>query len=218
MKAIWFLTFAVIAMAALAAPARASDYIVTVGSHDAVRSIPWWGDAEGYVGMRFQCLWLQSEINHAGYINVVEFDVARQISHGQDKHTFYNVRVWLCHTKKAGLENTYDNNYTGFTPVQVLNVDQLIIRSNVGYVDIGITPNLFSYNNADNLLMEVRWHTGYTGVQCWQFKRTDGLVFARRDNAASGTDLDMSQCIRLHIGTLTGVEPASFGKVKALLR
>jgi len=211
---IWLLTASVIATAALAAPAGASGYVVTIGTHAAINFAPWCGDQE-FDACRFQCLWPRNQINHAGYIDAVEFD-AKSKPGGA---TFYDVRVWLCHTNKTELEATFDNNYTGFTPVQVKNDKELSIPQQVGYVDIGIRPHLFYYNNTNNLLMEIRWHTSdWHTVPCWVSKQTKGRVLAFRDNGMTGNIQDYTECIRFHIETMTGVVPASFGKVKALFR
>jgi hypothetical protein len=190
----------------------ASGYVVTIGSHAASNAIPWWGSS--YDSMRYQCLWLQSEIAHAGYINTVEFEKS-DASAG----TFNDVRVYLCHTTKTALEATFDNNYTGFTPVQVRTGGNLVFPASTGYFDIGITPNLFNYNNTNNLLMEVRWN-GDTGTTCycWRSAQANARVYASDHNAPSGSVQNNGQCIRLHIGTMTPVAPASLGHIKALLR
>jgi len=211
MKRISFALTAPFITTLLAGSALATGYVVTIGTHVAQSALPW---DNGLASIRFQCLWLQPEIGHAGYINVVEFE--RTAPFGG---SFYNVRVWLSNTTKTQLESWFDNNYTGFTPVQVLNVPSLTFPPTTGYFDIGITPNTFLYNNTNNLLMEVRF-SGNTGndVTCWRSDQPYSRVYSNEENAYSGTVLNNGQYIRLHIGTMTGVEPASFGKVKALFR
>jgi hypothetical protein len=195
------------------APAAAEDSgkVVTIGTHASGNVIPWWGAS--YNSCRFQCLWLKSTINYAGYINVVEFEKSSTAS-----GTYNDVRVWLCHSTKTQLEATFDNNYTGKTPVQVRTGGNLTF-SGSGYFDIGITPDKFNYNNSDNLLMEIRWNgDSGTNIACYRSNDTTGRVYAWDHNARSGSLQITGQCIRLHIGTMTGVQPASLGRVKSLFR
>ena len=207
------LVTAALAVAFSFAPAAAEDSgkVVTIGTHASGNAIPWWGTS--YNSMRFQCLWFKSDINTAGYINVVEFEKSSGAS-----GTFNDVRVWLCHTKKTALEATFNNNYTGSTPVQVRTSANLTL-SGSGYFDIGITPNTFNYNNSDNLLMEIRWN-GDTGTtcSCWRSSQPRSRVYASSHTATSGSVQNNGQCIRLHFGTMTGVAPTSLGRVTTLFR
>ncbi len=202
-----------LAVALSFAPAAAEDHgkVVTIGTHAAGNVIPWWGAS--YSSCRFQCLWLKSDINTAGYINVVEFEKSSTLS-----GTYNDVRVWLCHSTKTQLESTFNNNYTGKTPVQVRTGGDLAFTGS-GYFDIGITPDKFNYNNSDNLLMEVRWNgSSRTNIACWRSAASTGRVYAWSHTASSGSVQRSGQCIRLHIGTMTGVTPSSLGRVKTLFR
>jgi len=206
-----FTLAALVIVALYGGSAQATGYVVPIGVHVSPNDLPW--DIT-YPSIRFQCLWLQSEIAHAGYINQVEFEKTNSLN-----ASFYNVRVWLCHTTRTELGAIFDGNYTGFTPVQVLDVSTLTFPATSGYFDIGITPNTFLYDNSDNLLMEIRFN-GHIGpaISCWRSAQPYARIYAYDENAYSGTVLNNGQCIRLHIGTMAGVEPASFGKVKALFR
>ncbi|HUU56656.1 MAG TPA: hypothetical protein VMW93_04885 [bacterium] len=198
---------------ALFAPpaAYATGKVVTIGTRVIGNRVPWSG---GGTAMRFQCLWLKSEINVPGYINVVEF----AYSSGASTGGFNNVRVSLCHTTKTGLEPTFYNNYAGKTPVLVLDKLSLVL-SGTAWMDIGIDADKFNYDNQDNLLMEIRWR-GASGnsIYCWRSNMTAGRVYAYNDEAAVGTVYDEGQYIRLHINTMAGVEPTSLGRVRALYR
>ena len=213
MKKALVLMVVALTFTAFVAPAAAEDSgkVVTIGTHASGNYIPWWGSS--YNSMRYQCLWFKSDINTAGYINVVEFEKSSTAA-----GTFNDVRVWLCHTKKTALEATFANNYTGYTPVQVRTSANLTL-SGSGYFDIGITPNSFNYNNSDNLLMEIRWNgDSGTGVPCWRSAQPLSRVYATSHTATSGSVQNNGQCIRLHIGTMTGVAPSSLGRVKTLFR
>ncbi len=194
-----------------AAAAGASGKVVTIGTRVNGNRVPWRGAG---AAMRFQCLWLKSEINVPGYINVVEFAYHSGSSIGG----FNNVRVSLCHTTKTRLEPTFYNNYGGKTPVQVMNKLSLVL-SGRAWLDIGIDADKFNYNNRDNLLMEIRWR-GDSGnnIYCWRSDMTAGRVYAYNDEAAVGTVYYEGQYIRLHVATMVGLEPTSLGRVKALYR
>ncbi len=203
----------VLLVGAILGPAAAEDHgkVVTIGTHGSANLIPWRGYS--YNSCRFQCLWLKSSINYAGYINVVEFEKS-----GHASGTYNDVRVWLCHSTKTQLEETYNNNYTGKTPVQVRTGSNLIF-SGSGYFDIGITPDKFNYNNSDNLLMEIRWNgDSGTDIACWRSNDSTGRVYAWDHKATRGSVEIVGQCIRLHIDTMTGVTPSSLGRVKTLFR
>lgn len=203
----------VLAVALSFAPAAAEDSgkVITIGTHASGNVIPWWGAS--YSSCRFQCLWLKSSINYAGYINVVEFEKSSTAS-----GTYNDVRVWLCHSTKTQLEATFNNNYTGKTPVQVRTGGNLAFTGS-GYFDIGITPDKFNYNNSDNLLMEIRWNgSSKTNIACWRSNDSTGRVYAWDHNATRGSVQITGQCIRLHIDTMTGVAPTSLGRVKSLFR
>jgi hypothetical protein len=47
---------------------------------------------------------------------------------------------------------------------------------------------------------------------------TAGRVYAFNDFLGVGTVYDQGQYIRLHVGTMAGLEPTSLGRVKALFR
>ena len=194
-----------------ATAASGSGKVVTIGTRVNGNRVPWRG---GGSAMRFQCLWLKSEINVPGYINVVEF----AYHSGSSTGAFNNVSVSLCHTTKTRLEPTFYNNYAGKTPVQVMNKLSLVL-SGRAWIDIGIDADKFNYNNRDNLLMEIRWR-GASGnsIYCWRSNMTAGRVYAFNDEAKVGTVYDQGQCIRLHVGTMVGLEPTSLGRVKALYR
>jgi hypothetical protein len=204
-------TAALVAASALAPAAHASGKVVVVGARAARNVVPWRG-ASGN-SMRFQCLWFQRDVNYAGNVNGVEFDKV-DAAGGR----FNSVRVWLCHTRKVALESTFANNYTGFTPVQVLNMRSTTV-SGTGWFDLGINVNQFNYNNRNNLLMEIRWD-GDDGhdVRCWRSSQQYSRCYAYNHNASQGTVYNNGQRIRLTIATMIGLEPTSLGRVKTLFR
>ncbi len=212
MKKALILTIAIVALTSTAfvAPAGATGKVVTIGTYGANNYIPWWGNS--YNSFRFQALFLKSEINYAGYINKIEWNRGTASTTG----TFNQTRVWLCHSTKTVLESTFNNNYTGKTPVPVRTSSNYTIPAGPGYVDMPITPNTFNYNNSDNLLMEIRWHgdTG-AGCTCWRSTASSRRVFASSHTASSGS-VTAGQHIRLTIGTMTGIAPTSLGRIKGL--
>jgi hypothetical protein len=214
MKKVLIVMVVALTFAALAPPVGATGKMVEIGTHAANNYIPWWGNS--YDACRFQCMWLQSAINYAGYIDAIEWD--RQTY--TDSGTYNNVRVWLCHTDKTQLEATFDNNYTSNTPVQVMNASTFTMKAGPGWVDFGIDPDKFNYNNTKNLLLEVRWRgDGGVGNPCSRTGDSTGRVYNMTDdNATTGSVQVTGQRIRLYISTMTGVQPTSLGRVKTLFR
>ena len=213
MKRPLILIIAALTFAAFATQAGATGKMVEIGTTAADNVAPWRGGSGD--SMRFQCLWFQSDIGYAGYIQAIEWNRNTSTTSG----TYNDTRVWLCHTTKTALEATFDNNYTSKTPVQVMNKAIFTMPAGPDWVDFGIDPGKFNYNNSDNLLMEVRWN-GDGGVvdYCSRSAQANSRVFAADHNASSGTVQNNGQCIRLYIGTMTGVEPTTLGRVKALFR
>lgn len=200
-----------LALGTAAPPAGASGKVVVVGPRVTRSAVPWRG-ASGD-SMRFQCLSFQRNIGYAGYINRVEFDKS-SVAAGR----FDSVRAWLCHTRRTALVNVFADNYTGFTPVQVLNMRSLTVDG-TGWCDLRITPNRFDYDNHNNLLLEIRWDNddGHD-VPCWRSAQPYSRCYAFNHNAAQGTVYNNGQRLRLTIGTMVGAEGTSLGRVKTLFR
>lgn len=196
------------------APATAEDSgkVVIVESRGNGNRAPWRG--LGGDAMRFQCLWLQSSINYAGYINMIEFDH----SSGTYPAVFNNCKILLCHSTKTALEATFANNYTGKTPVEVFTGTETLTGS--GWIDTHITPNKFNYDNKDNLLMEVVWNgDNARDIYMYRASGASRRCYSYSSTATTGTVYTgEAQYIRLHIGTMTGLEPTSLGRVKTLFR
>jgi hypothetical protein len=200
-----------VAAAAPVPPAGASGKVVAVGPRVTRSAVPWRG-ASGD-SMRFQCLSFQRNIGYAGYINRVEFDKSNLVA-----GRFNSVRAWLCHTRKTALANVFANNYTGFTPVQVLNMRSLTVDG-TGWFDLRINANRFNYDNHNNLLVEIRWDNddGHD-VPCWRSAQPYSRCYAFNHNATQGTVYNNGQRLRLTIGTMVGAEATSLGRVKTLFR
>lgn len=197
-----------------ATPAAAEDSgkVVILESYANSNRAPWRGG--GGNAIRWQCLWFQSSINYAGYINQIEF----YYGSGSLPASFNDCHILLCHTTKTALEATFANNYTGNTPVEVFSGTQTLTAG--PWLNMGTKPNLFNYNNRDNLLMEITWN-GDSGrdVYCWRGSGTYRRCYnTSSSTATTGTRYNESQYIRLHIGTMTGVAPTSLGRVKTLFR
>ena len=80
---------------------------------------------------------------------------------------------------------------------------------------------VFTYNNRDNLLMEVQWlGRNATGEPIYTYSGTGTRrVFAYNDpNASSGSGDYVSYYTRLSFGAYTALEPTSLGRVKSMYR
>jgi hypothetical protein len=212
-KKVSLVTLALSAVLVLSAPALATGKMVEIGTTAANNAIPWWGSS--YNSMRYQCLWFQADIGYAGYIQAIHWNRNTYTTSG----TYSDCRVWLCHTTKTALEATFDNNYTGNTPVQVMNKTSFQMPAGPNWVDMGIDPDKFNYNNSNNLLMEIRWN-GDGGVTdyCTRSAQANSRIYASDHTATTGSVQNNGQCIRLYIGTMTALEPTSLGRVKTLFR
>ena len=211
MKKIKILAAAVVAAAILAPAASASGKVVVVGPRTAADVVPWRGGSGN--ALRFQCLWFQRDINYAGYVNAVEFEKTNSAS-----GRFLGVLVLLCHTKKAALEAAFNNNYTGYTPLEVAHMRSIGL-SGTGWFNLPVSPYRFKYDNRDNLLMEIRWN-GDDGhdVPCWRSSQPYSRCYAYDHTATTGTVYNNGQRIRLTIGAMIGLAPTSLGRVKTLFR
>jgi hypothetical protein len=154
--------------------------------------IPFWGST--YDAMRFQVLFLQSEINTLGDIVTFSWNPSTP-----NTGSFNNIRVYMCHTSATQLTSTFDNNYMGNTPVELINEPTMVVGGPAGtWYDWDV---YFPYNNMDNLLVEVRWN-GDGGLGIPMYRTTEAVerrVWAPDDNASTGTTQFTGQYVRLYL-------------------
>ncbi len=178
--------------------ARQGTTQVIIGVQAAGNYIPFWGN--NYNACRFMTLYLQSEIDVLGKIVTLSF-----MPWSSATGTYDNVRVKLCHTSATELSTTFDNNYTGNTPVEVMNVGSLLV-GNAGNVWMDWDID-FDYNNTDNLLVEILWN-GDAGVAVPIWRTTETVprrLYAWDDNATTGTV--GNQCYYVKLAISTGPPP-----------
>ena len=197
----------------LAGAAFGTGKRVTVGTMSGGNWIPFWGPS--YSGMRFQTLIDQSQIGNAGTINEVEY--YGYYGYGGE---FLKYRVLLGHTALSALTTTFDNNWKG-TPVEVANAAAFAIPAVKNFFPLKLTKT-FTYNNTDNLLIEIVWDgkTGSpTGEPIYSCTFGSGIhrVYALGlpSNPTGSGDTLCYYC-RLSFGAYTGISPTSLGRVKAL--
>ena len=142
--------------------------------------IPFWGDS--YNAMRFQTLFLQTEIGQAGYIDKIYL----QKSHAYTG-TFDNFRIYLCHTSLSTLGITFDSNCDS-PAVEVMNVPSITLTGAAEEWSEFDVDNTFTYNNVDNLVVEMRWN-GDDGVGVGYYNSASGgsTVYTPDDTATTGT-------------------------------
>ena len=171
---------------------------VIIGVQATGNYIPFWGSS--YDACRFMTLYLQSEINVAGEIVTLSF-----MPSTGNTGTFDSVRVNLCHTDVTQLNTTFDVNYGGNTPVEVMNEPSLLV-GNAGNVWMDWDVS-FDYNNTDNLLVEILWDgDGGVGVPIW--RTTESVprrLYAWNDQATTGTV--GNQCYYVKLAISTGPPP-----------
>jgi hypothetical protein len=185
---------------------------VIIGTPAMGNVIPFWGASHD--ACRFQVLFYQSEINTSGTIIKLALLPSSQ---GFVTGTYYNVHIYFCYTHSTQLVSTFDLNYTGNTPVEVLTADTMTVggAQNV-WMDWEVN---FAYNNTDNLLVEITWEgDDGTSVAFWRTSEAvPRRLYAWDDQATSGTLQNTGNHARLTIDTGTGVEevdmPGSIGNV-----
>jgi len=168
-------------------------------------------------GMRFQCMWLQPEIGEKGSVVRVEFMFK---SGGTTAASLEGCKMILCHTTKKVLTTTFQANYDFKTPFEVYSGKYAVPEGlEDGDWFTLCEPDNFTYNNRNNLLMEISW-TDATGVTARTYISTsDQPGRLRAFNAAATTGkvlADQGHIARITIGN-PAVSPTSLGRIKALL-
>ncbi|PIV10063.1 MAG: hypothetical protein COS49_02565 [Candidatus Portnoybacteria bacterium CG03_land_8_20_14_0_80_41_10] len=148
--------------------------------------VPFYG--AGANAMRFQTLFLQSEINQAGYINKIYFQKQNSAA-----ETFNNFRIYLCHSSLSNLTTTYDNNCIGGAGglSEVMNVPSgVYLFGNAGdWLEFDVA-NTFDYNNTDNLIVEIRWNGDSANISVNTYIRAisgNRLLYSTNDSASDGS-------------------------------
>lgn len=214
-KIITIVAAAVVALAITlaGAPEAAADTgkVVVLEARQKTDANPWGGAAAD--AMRFQCLWLQRDVDYAGFVDKVEFDAY----YATQTH-FYNCRILLCHTNRTALVSNFTTNYGGNTPVEVYSGTRSLAGGGP-WINANIRSRVFNYNNRDNLLMEIVWN-GDSGrdVICYLGAATERRCYAYNHQSTTGRVTNDSQRIRLTMGVYTGLEATSLGRVKTLFR
>jgi hypothetical protein len=205
-KNVIFICAAALAVAASAA-ATGHNVYVFVGSEAGVQ--PWY---PYHPGMRCQLLFDRSKINYAGTITEFELEKSEHVA------TFQDVKFYLCHTPLAALSANFDANYGGNTPKLVASFATYELPGTQGVYPIPMAET-FEYNNRDNLILEITWKSG-TGQKVFLLtgKLAAHQCYAYGEQATAGTVQDMGYNARIYFDTYHAVEPASFGRVKALYR
>jgi hypothetical protein len=206
----FFLTTAVVAVA------TGNEHEVG-GAPARGHTVPFWSEK---AAMRFQCLWLQSEIGENG--RVVKIDFSFKQYAGTPPATFTGCTMLLCHTPVNKITANFKSNYGGKSPVEVFS-GKFEIPAGLQENDwfMVVAPETFRFNNTNNLLMEVVW-TGASGAAESRFWIADtdqpGRVRAFSATAINGTVLpNQGQVARITIGS-PAVNPTSLGRVRALFR
>jgi len=171
--------------------------------------------------MRFQCMWLQGELDQAGKVARIEFKFHSYV--GTPPTQFDGYKVILCHSSKTELTNNYQSNYDFKTPFTVYE-GALTIPAGLNdgdWVTVCEATDVFNYNNRNNMLMEIVW-TSAEGADKNLFWITGtgqpGRLWSPRSAATTGTLLaGQGQVARITFGNIA-VEATSFGRVKALYR
>jgi len=201
---------------ATAGAAFASGTAKEVGGEPAKGNTnPFWATQPA---MRYQCMWLQSELDESGPITKIEFKFHSYI--GTPPSTFEGFKVILCHSTKDKLTINFKNNYDFKTPFTVYE-GPLTIPAGLNQDDwftVCAPTSTFSYNNRNNMLMEVVWIEAAGCRNLFWVSTADqpGRLWAANAEAVKGTLLaNQGQIARITISS-PAVAPTSLGRVRAL--
>jgi hypothetical protein len=212
------LALAVILAASTAAVAGV--HTVGGGTPNSNNTFPFAGGST-YPAFRWQTMWFQSELGEAGQILKIEWQVYSGGS-SSPGGTFNNCDILLCHTNISAVTTTFASNYGTGTPVNVFTGTYVLPPSNaLDWITI-VEPANFTYNNTDNLLIEVSWQTSPSGSKTFFAVRSSGSNFPGRvysyssKTATTGTlGANYHHYGRITIGYV-GVAPTSLGRIKSL--
>lgn len=167
--------------------------------------------------MRWQTIWLQSELGLSGPVIKIEWQNWGSAATGG---TFDKCQMYLCHTKLAAVTATFNDNYGGNKPVEVYSGTFVVPSLPANTWHTICEPKGFTYNNTDNLLMEATWVGPSTGGTTPFRTSTSGTgrVYAWDPNATTGSvTAAFAHYGRITIGYV-GVTPTSLGRVKTLFK
>jgi len=193
-------TLFVLLVVAVTGACLADTTWVSVGAPYTQNAIPFWGAS--YDAMRFQTLYMQSDINQAGTI------VAFCLYSTEDAPMyFYDVRVKLCHTSVTELGTEFAANYGGNSPKTIMDADSLLVGTGTNGTWYYF-PADFNYNNADNLVLEIAWQ-GDQGSTVRFWRNSNGAnrrLYAYNDDEAQYGTVDNVMAYHARLGFLpTGV-------------
>ena len=158
----------------------------------------------------------KSSLNVEGPVTRVEYQSYDDYAAGY----FYQLEMRLCHTPLSELTTNFNQNYGGKTPVLVASADPYTINGKKDeWFGLDCAP-AFDYNNADNLIVEVRWRNQQytTRVEVWAYKAAGNFLLLGTDyNAAEGQLSTKTDRLRLTFD-YPAVSPTSLGRIKTLLR
>jgi hypothetical protein len=182
---------------------------VIIGNQQVGNMIPFWGS--GFTAHRFQGVFLQADINHAGRIIKFAF-MPEAISNP----TYNNLRLYFCLTNRTNdISAIFNDNYDGNTPQ--LMFDSASCTFNVAAGQWLEFPVSFDYNNVNNLLLEIRWrgssnHNTYLWAYYIQNTEKYRVFNLGSDSAVTGSADYARYYVKLTIESTTGIEDIVIGK------
>jgi hypothetical protein len=197
--------------------AVAGEHIVG-GTPNSANTFPFYGSHPAH---RWQTIWFQTEINEAGAISKIEWQM--RTAGGGMGGTYNNCDILLCHTRISVVTGTFADNYGGNTPVNVYTGTYVLPSSSGDQWVTIVEPKNFTYNNTDNLLIEISWQGSAPATNYFKCRNTGSGFPGRVWNPTSKTgttgtlDTSYHQYGRITIG-YEGVNPTSLGRVKSIFK
>lgn len=209
MKKALIIAVALSILGAAVAHATGARVIVLNGTRG--NYISWW-PSNLPNGCRVQMLLDKALIQVSGRIN--EFELQK---YDANSASFSNVRFYLYLTNRSTLTTNFTTNYSGRTPVLVGSFSSYNVPGASGYYPIPMSTT-FNYNNAYNLILEIRWSPPYSGSNCaLQTGSKPGFrCWANTPSASTGTVDAVAYNARISLDYYTAVAPTSLGRIKTL--
>ncbi|UCH78013.1 MAG: hypothetical protein JSU81_09865 [Candidatus Coatesbacteria bacterium] len=214
------IAFTAALVVASSAAVEAGVHIVGGGTPNSNNTFPFWGYHPQF---RWQTMWFQYEIGEAGPLTRLEWQMWSNPSGGAGG-TFTNCKVLLCHTGIRAVGANFRNNYGGNQPVTAFSGTYVLPRSEANEWLTIVAPTNFTFNNRDNLLIEVSWTAGVGNINPFKCRNAGSHPFPGRVyNSSSATAETGNVTADIHrYGRITisgaGVEATSLGRVKSLYR
>ncbi|MGD8718197.1 MAG: hypothetical protein PVH29_05175 [Candidatus Zixiibacteriota bacterium] len=158
----------------------------------------------------------QTQLGFAGAITKIEWEAGNDFSNAP----YRQFELRLCHTPLSELTANFADNYGGNTPVLAHAANPLLLAGTAdSWFGFDLTTS-FDYDNARNLIVELRWNNGQVETEVRNWGHDAGQNYGLISKVYEGTSGNLFSTICRFRFTYDdqAVEPTSLGRVRALYR